>query len=81
MTREQYLMMRQGGNFNIVYEFYKENFDQSKHKPFLGIQELAQLLPMFGNIDVIFETCCKHYDQKFNVVRVSDKNGNLIKLV
>ena len=79
MTREQYLLMREKQNFNIVYEFYRENFDHTKHHPFLSINDLAQLLPMFGNINVIFENCCRHYDQKFNITFLSNKNGELIK--
>lgn len=72
-------MMREGQNFNIVHEFYKEKFDHSKHSPFLSINELAQLLPMTGNINLIFERCCKYYDEKFDVKILSDKNGNYIK--
>ena len=79
MTREQYLQMRQGQNFNIVHEFYKEKFDHSKHSPFLSVIELAQLLPMFGNANLIFERCCKYYEEKFDVRILTDKNGNYIK--
>ena len=79
MTREQYLQMRQGQNFNIVYEFYKEKFDSSKHSPFLSLMELATFLPMTGNVNIIFERCCKYYDEKFDVRILTDKNGNYIK--
>lgn len=79
MTREQYLMMREKQNFNIIFEYYKEKFDLKKHTPFLQIEQLAQLLPMFGNINVVFDNCCKYYDEKFNVTILSDKNGNYIK--
>ena len=81
MTREQYLRMRQGQNFNIVHEFYKEKFDSSKHSPFLSLMELATFLPAFGNVNIIFERCCKYYDEKFDVRILSDKNGNYIKAV
>ena len=79
MTREQYLQMRQGQNFNIVHEFYKEKFDHSKHSPFLSLMELATFLPMTGSVNIIFERCCKYYDEKFDVRILSDKNGNYIK--
>lgn len=79
MTREQYLLMREKQNFNIVYEFYRENFDHSKHHPFLSINDLAQLLPMFSNINLILDNCCRYYDEKFNVTILSDKDGNYIK--
>ena len=80
MTREDYLMMRSGGNFNIIHEYYAEHFDHNKHKPFLNMMELAQFLPASGrNINSIFSKCCKYYDEKFEVNNLLDKDGNLIK--
>jgi hypothetical protein len=79
MTKEDYLKFRAGQNFNIVHEFYKEKFDHSKHSPFLSLMELATFLPAFGNVNMIFEKCCRYYDEKFDVKILSDKNGNLIK--
>lgn len=81
MTREQYLTMRRNGNFNIIYEFYKDHFSSNKHSPFLSIEQLAQTLPMFGDVNLIFEKCCRYYDEKFNVVIVRNKDGNVIKTV
>ena len=80
MTREQYISMRERGNFNIVHEYYSERFDHTKHKPFLSLMELAQFLPASGrNVNKIFEDCCRHYDEVFNIVRLLNKDGNLIK--
>jgi hypothetical protein len=78
MTREQYLMMRKGGNFNIIYEFYKDHYDHDKHKQFLSLEQLAQTLPMFGDPNLIFEKCCKYYDEKFKVIIIKDKEGKTI---
>jgi hypothetical protein len=81
MTKEQYIKMRQNGDFNTVYEYYKEKFDHSKHRPFLGIQDVANLLLNLGyNIDRVMNTCLEHYDQQFSIVKISDKDGNLIGL-
>ena len=80
MTKEQYIVFRNNGNFNIVYEYYKERFDHKKHKPFLGLAELPQFLMATGfNVNQIFNKCCKYYDEKFNIVHLLDKNGDLIK--
>jgi len=79
MTREQYIQMRNNGNFNIVYEYYKEFFNYDKHSPFLSIEQLAQTLPMFGDINLIFEKCCRYYNEKFNVVDLRNKEGQIIK--
>lgn len=81
MTREQYLMMRENQNFNIVYEYYRERFDQSKHYPLLSINELVQILTTFSNINQIFDTCCRHYDEKFAINILRDKDGNIIKVL
>jgi hypothetical protein len=82
MDREKYLKMREGQNFNIIYEYYKEKFDPNKHKPFIGIMDLPNLLLATGrSIDMIFENCCRYYDEKFDVRILSDKNGNVIKIL
>jgi hypothetical protein len=56
-----------------------EKFDHSKHKPFLLIMELLQYLPQWGNLQVIFEQVCDYYDNKFEIVELKDREGNLIK--
>jgi hypothetical protein len=82
MNREDYLKMRQGGNFNIVYEFYKEKFDSNKHRLFISIMDLPNLLLASGrSINKIFEDCCKYYDEKFDVRLLLDKDGNTIKVL
>lgn len=78
MTREQYLIMKKNGNFNIVYEFYRDHFNSDKHSPFLSIEQLAQTLPMFSDPNVVFEKCCRYYDEKFKVVIVKNKDGQII---
>jgi len=81
MTREQYIMLRERSDFNIVYEYYKELFDPKKHQPFFSINELIQLLPMKFNVNVIMDKCVRHFDQKFEIKILSDKNGNIVKLL
>ena len=81
MTREQYIQMRNAGNFNIVYNYYAEMFDKQKHKPFLNMQDLANFLITSGfNIDIIMNKCVKYYDEKFAINILSDKDGNIIKI-
>lgn len=79
MTKEQYLVMRKNGNFNIIYEYYTEHFNSAKHTPFLSIEEMAQLLPMTGlNLHVIMDKCMRHYDEKFNITKVLNREGETI---
>ena len=80
MTREQYINMRNNGDFMIVYEYYKEHFDNTKHSPFFSPQELVQILPMRFNVQLIYEKCVKHFDDKFQIVTIKDKEGNTIKM-
>ena len=79
MTREQYLHFKSTRDFNIIYNFYMEKFDHSKHKPFLLIMELLEHLPRWGNLQVIFQDVCDYYDNKFEIVEVKDREGNTIK--
>ena len=79
MTKEQYLHFKSTRDFNIIYNFYMEKFDHSKHKPFLLIMELLEHLPRWGNLQVIFEDVCDYYDNKFEIVEVKDREGNTIK--
>ena len=82
MTRESYITMRAQGNFNIVYNYYREHFDSSKHSPFFNITDLANLLVKLGfNIDSIMEKAVKYYDTKFDVRILSDKDGKIVKII
>lgn len=80
MTREEYINMRKSGDFMIVYEYYKEHFDNTKHSPFFSPQELVQLLPMKFNIQLIYDKCINYFDNKFEIVILRDKEGNIIKV-
>jgi len=82
MTREDYLKMREAQSFNIIYEFYREMFDPNKHKPFISIMDLPNLLLAAGrSINKIYEDCCRYYDEKFDVRILSDKDGKVIKIL
>ena len=82
MTRQQYLMLRQRQDFNIVYEYYKEKFDHNKHTPVLSIMELPQALLATGYPpSQLFAKCCEHYDKEFNVIQIFDKDGVLMKVL
>lgn len=78
MNKSDYLHLRSNDQKALIYEFYKERFDGDKHKPFLSLVEVITYLPMWGNIVTILEKVINYYNQKFNIVNVLDKNGNLI---
>lgn len=78
MTKHDYLQLKMQNSLEIAYEYYKEKFDKSKHKPFLGAQEFMVFLQMNMNVPGVFEKVCRYYDDKFTVVELKDKNGQLM---
>jgi hypothetical protein len=79
MTREQYINLRQDAP-SLIYNHYTEKFDKTKHKGnMLGFQECLIYIQMWGNLHEIFQNLRDDYDAKFNIVTLSDANGNLIK--
>ncbi len=79
MPKSDYIHRRINNDMNIVYEYYLERFDGNKHKGGrLGIQEFFIYLNMWGDINQIYERVRQHYDEKFNIITLSDKNNNIL---
>ena len=81
MTKEQYFKRVQTNQGAIMYEMYKEKFDEKKHKPFLQGDEFMTYLRMSGMMNQAFEAACSYYEQKFNINKLFDKQGKLIRFV
>ena len=82
MTKEQYLRDVQTQNFpNILYAMYLEKFDGNKHKPFLQPREFMTYIQMTGMMNEYLQNTFSHYDQKFNINRLYNKEGKLIRLL
>jgi hypothetical protein len=79
MTKEQYITLRGNNALDVIYQYYREHHDVNKHIGPLNVQEFFIYLNMWGNIQQIAERVISHYDQKFNVVVLSDANGKIIK--
>ena len=83
MSREQYIEMIKTGNFDIslFYEYYNE-FNINELFKF-SLEEFHmwfnQYISFIG-IGSVVNTIRKHYDSKFNLISVLDKNGNVIKI-
>ena len=79
MTREEYVECRNSGKFNadFIYDHYVENFDSSKHKPFLNKEEFFSILQILPPMNI--RSLVEEYDEKFNIVAFKDKIGNIIK--
>ncbi len=83
MSKEEYLIMRNGRSVvPIMYEFYKEEFDISKHKPFLSIAEFHEAAGKWEtDISIFFPAVHSYFDNKFGVVKIMDKNGQIMKFI
>jgi hypothetical protein len=75
MNRDKYIEYRKNNDINIIYEFYKEKFDSSKHKPFLSGNDVVHLLQNTGyNLRTIMGDCLVYFDNKFTLVKIYKGN-------
>ena len=49
MTKEQYIQTKTSNPLKVIYEFYKEKFDNKKHKPFLSHNEFYHYIQISSN--------------------------------
>lgn len=81
MDKEQYFQNVQHNQGMIMYEMYKEKFDEKKHKPFLQAHEFMTYLQMSGMINEAFQASCNYYEQKLGINKLFNKDGKLIKFI
>ncbi len=79
ITKEQYINLRNSKTVDVIYYYYREHHVPEKHIGPFDIQEFFIYLNMWGNMQQIFQKVIDYYDQKFNLVQLLDKNGNIIK--
>ena len=76
MTKQQYINLRTANDFSIAYHFYQEKTE----KYLLSIQEFIMYMGTGGiNMNAVYQVATSYYDDKFNLVGLSDRNGQLIK--
>jgi hypothetical protein len=78
MTKQEYLNYKQTDQMAILYHFYKERFDRYKHKPFLQRKEFDTFATMVMDMGLAYQRATDHYDAKFNVIHLADKEGKII---
>ena len=83
IERHQYIEMIKTGNFdmNIFYEYYSE-FNKNELFKF-SINEFNMLFNNYINIIGVngaISTIRNYYDNKFNIITLSDKEGKLINV-
>jgi hypothetical protein len=80
MTKKDYLTYKQTDPMAIMYEYYKEKFDKSKHKHFMSRKEFDTFAPMYTDVNSAYIKACQHYDTALQVVELRDKQGNPIMI-
>jgi hypothetical protein len=84
IERHQYVEMIKTGNFdvNVFYDYYSEFNENALFK--FSINEFNMLFNNYINIIGInnaLNTIRKYYDNKFNIVTLSDAEGKLINVL
>jgi|APGre2960657505_1045072.scaffolds.fasta_scaffold06932_6 hypothetical protein len=83
MTKAEYIIFKKSNSFTIVYEYYLENFNSDKHKPFLSFNNFFTYISIWTrthmiDLNLIFEKVCDKYDKKYNIIKLLDNQGVLI---
>ncbi len=79
MTRNEYILNRHIASFDVVYQYYVEHFSHEKHGLFLSFDEFVHFMRMWPLAKHAYNVARDYYDEKFTVVELKDKDGNLIK--
>ena len=82
MNKHLYLVMRNSGSLGILYEYYKDHYDNSRHNRFIGYQEFFDGIQRWNamGIPTMMDTAISYFDNKFGVAKLFNKEGNLIRL-
>jgi hypothetical protein len=78
MDKKEYINLKKTNTMALIYKYYTEKFDSSKHKPFLSEQEFFPYIQMTSNLNEIAIKVLNYYDQYYSVTTVFDKEGNVI---
>jgi len=81
MTREDYVGYRNNNRHDYLYEFYKENFNKEKYSIFLDIADFFKYFQMWPPNMMVVDEVSQYYDIKFNVIKVWQKPGEIVKFL
>jgi hypothetical protein len=87
MNREEYLNCRTTNNIplSLLYEYYNEKANEKKYKIFNSIEEFIQLFqlyqsqPQFHMNGFDMEKILNHFDLKFEINKMMDKDKKIIR--
>lgn len=79
MTKQQYINLKISNPTELIYIYYKEKFDGYKHKPELSRNELMMYVQAYADVNSILNYVVDEYDRKFDIVILTNSNGQYIK--
>jgi hypothetical protein len=79
MTKQQYINLKASNPTELIYIYYKEKFDGYKHKPELSRNELMMYIQAYADLNSILNYVVAEYDRKFDIVILTNANGQYIK--
>lgn len=80
MNRNKYLKFRDSG-IHLLYEHYVHNFNASKHKYMLNQYDFINCLSSWCDMDELYRDVVNYYDNKHNVITLTDSNNKFIKYI
>lgn len=78
MNREQYLIFRTNNTPEPLYEFYKENIGSH---PLLNVGDFFRAMQAWPHNMEAYSNVLLYYDIKFEIVKITDKKGNILRFL
>ena len=79
MERSTYIKIKSEAPLQLVYELYKERFDDNGTNIFLNHNDFYRFIQMWNNINNLCHQAIEHYDAKFEIITLMDKDGKPLK--
>ena len=79
MERNTYIKIKSEAPLQLVYELYKERFDDNGKNVFLNQNSFYTFVQMWNNVNNLCHQAIEHYDAKFGIITLMDKDGKPLK--
>ena len=79
MEKSTYIKIKSEAPLQLVYELYKERFDDNGTNIFLNHNDFYRFIQMWNNINNLCHQAIAYYDAKFEIVTLMDKDGKHLK--
>jgi hypothetical protein len=79
MERSTYIKIKSEAPLQLVYELYKERFDDNGKNVFLNQNSFYTFVQMWNNVNNLCHQAIEYYDAKFGIITLMDKDGKPLK--